>query len=369
MRSSNLFLPLATLFALSTAAYGQALPDTDTVKMEGTDSPVGFSQGGFVVAPIPIKNPTLGTGLALGGGYLFNLDEESASSYLGLGGFRTDNGSSGYGISGDVAWDKNRWNLGLTLGEVDIFYDYYVDGTDGARIPLEQTGRALDMNLKYGFTSNILVGAEFAYIESDIAVDGPGLLPPIPRKDSDLTIFKFGPTFQLDYRDDTIYPTRGSHLAVKYLYSQVDTPVNTRNYTKATARFDSYTTIFDDVVIATRAAACSVDDNAPFFDKCGLGSVDSFRGFPFGAVLDNALLSFQTELRGRLNDRFGYVLFAGVGDAKHDFSSLSLDEAKTSGGLGLRVRLSKKFPMDFSFDAVRASSGDDTYYIYVGQRF
>lgn len=358
----------------STHAVAQNLPETAEISQTARDqaneeNPVGFSKGGFVMAPIPIKNPTVGAGLALGGGYLFNMDRASGSSYLGLGAFKTDNGSSGYGLSGDVTWDDNRWNLGMTLAQVNVVYDYYLGGLNGVRIPLKQDGKLLDLNLKYGFTKEFQVGLNLGYIESNIGLNIPGVLPPEPDKASDISILKFGPTIALDYRDNSFYPTNGSHLFVKALYNKLDSKIGDGEYFKTTVKFDAYTTLGENLVIATRAAACSAESHAPFFDKCGLGAVDSFRGYAFGAVLDNTLLSFQTELRGRFTERFGYAVFAGLGDAKEDFSSFSLEEAKVSAGAGVRIRLSKKFPMDFSIDAARTTKGDDTLYVYVGQRF
>lgn len=349
----------------STGSIGKA----SSVGTEDEKKEIGFTKGGFVAAPIPIKNPTLGTGLALGGGYLFNLDESSANSYLGLGGFRTDNGSQGYGLSGDIAWDQNRWSLGLTVGELDLFYDLYYGGRNRYSVPLKQKGKIANFTLKYGFTENIILGLNTAYVESSIGLNGADSLPGFLDKSLDLKIYKIGPTFDLEYRDDTIYPTRGYHTSFSGNYNALESPTGDGNYTKAVLKHDAYTNFNDGMVVATRFTGCSVSDSTPFFEKCGLGSVDSFRGFAFGEVLNDSLLSFQTELRGRVGKRFGYVFFAGLGTAAKDFSSMKTDEIRTSGGVGVRIRLSQKFPMDFSLDYAHADNGNGSYYIYVGQRF
>lgn len=375
MRTIDVLKSVICCGAFATSAHAQSVASTSSLENVGIKSnaeeasAIGFSNGGFVGAPIPLKNPTLGTGLALGGGYLFNLDEESANSFLGLGAFKTDNGSQGYGLSGDVAWDNNRWSLGMTVAEVDLFYNLYYGGDNRFTVPLRQDGKLINLTLQYGIDENIIVGLSTAYVESSIGLDGGGVLPGFLERDVDLKIYKFGPTFDLDYRDDTIYATEGYHVAFSGNYNQLETNLGTEDYLKGVIKYDAFTSLENGMVIATRAVGCSVSENTPFFEQCGLGSVDSFRGFSFGEVLDDNLLSFQAELRGRLTKRFGYALFAGLGAVADDFGNMSRDDIRTSAGLGLRFRLSEQFPMDFSVDYARADTGDGSVYIYVGQRF
>lgn len=364
---------IASVLAGPTCAQNVASSNSmDTVSgatsVEHAES-IGFTNGGFVAAPIPIKNPTLGAGLALGGGYLFNLDEGSSNSFLGLGAFKTDNGSQGYGLSGDVSWDQNRWSLGMTVAEVDLSYDLFFGSDNRFTIPLSQDGKLVNLTLQYGITKDIIVGLNTAYVESSIAVNDGGLLPDFLKRDLDLKIYKFGPTVDFDYRDDSVYATEGYHVSFSGNYNKMESITGNKDYTKAVLKYDAYTSLENEMVIATRAVGCSVSENTPFFEKCGLGSVDSFRGFAFGEVLDDNLLSFQTELRGRLTKRFGYAFFAGLGAAVDEFGNMGRDDIRTSGGLGLRFRLSEKFPMDFSVDYAKADTGDDAIYIYVGQRF
>ncbi|MEH6834221.1 MULTISPECIES: BamA/TamA family outer membrane protein [Falsihalocynthiibacter] len=375
MRFKNTASSILATVILATGAQAQDIsslgaPSTGAETDVGDKAETfGFTQGSFVAAPIPIMNPTLGTGLALGAGYLFSMDEASADSYLGLGGFKTDNGSYGYGLSGDIAWDQNRWNLGLSMGEVSLNYNYYLDGSDGLVIPLKQDGRLVNLTLKYGITDKVLIGLNTAYIETEVGLNSSGDLPPILQADAKMSILKIGPTFEIDNRNNTTYPTAGSHLSLSSTYNTLDSAILDRTYTKSIAKLDNYTSVNENMVVALQGTACNASDDAPFFDQCGLGSVDSFRGFAFGEVLSHSLLSLQGELRGTVTDRLGYVVFAGLGNAASDFSGMSSENTRAAGGVGLRIRLSKKFPMDFSMDAARNDAGEDTYYIYVGQRF
>lgn len=93
------------------------------------------------------------------------------------------------------------------------------------------------------------------------------------------------------------------------------------------------------------------------------------RGFNSTQYLDQRLFSVQAELRQRLGRRFGVVAFGGVGRTGPSFDQLRSGGAHAAGGIGLRYRVSMKFPVDFSVDASRNDQGEDLLYIYVGQRF
>ena len=125
----------------------------------------------------------------------------------------------------------------------------------------------------------------------------------------------------------------------------------------------------DKGVLAARGALCGASDTTPFFDLCSLGGTDAMRGFPVTQFLDNRLASAQVEYRRVFAGRLGGVVFAGAGMVGADTEDLSVDDAHAAAGLGARIRLSRKFPVDFSIDASWNDEDEQLLYIYVGQRF
>jgi hypothetical protein len=103
-------------------------PQTQTVSETATDSPKTseqdaqsttsakpeeqtkknkkkFGPGSFVVAPLPISSPAIGSGIVPVLGYIFPLsmkDKTSPPSVIGGAGLFTNNGSSGFAIGGDL---------------------------------------------------------------------------------------------------------------------------------------------------------------------------------------------------------------------------------------------------------------------------
>jgi hypothetical protein len=325
---------------------------------------IGFSNGSFVAAPIPFQNPTIGAGLALGGGYLFKDEERSATSFLGAGGFKTDNGSYGYGLAGNVVLGANRWKFSGFLGEVDLTYDLYTDF--GIR-EIDQTGSLAQMEIAYGVTPDLSFGVIGRYL--DTSIDADGTLPVDLLEDlGDATVSTVGLVGSLDTRDDTLYPTNGSQTKLT-LYASTFDSLRTRDYQKGVFLYDIYRPLGDKGVIAAQGALCGASDEAPFFDLCSLGGTDAMRGFPVTEYLDNRLASVQVEYRRVFTGRLGGVVFAGAGSVGQETSDLSVADAHGAAGIGARIRLSKKFPVDFSIDVSWNNQNEELLYIYVGQRF
>ncbi len=358
-------LTAVSIFAGPVAAQGDSLAERQTAPLGATvaTANVGFADGSIIVAPIPFSNPMIGAGLALGTAYLFSIDEGSDPSMLGLGYLGSNNGSKAYGGSASLAFADNRWTINATLLEADLNYDLILSSVP---VPLSQTGLLGRIGLTYGFASGFSLGLEARYLETEVALDTGGLLPPSLLPSAKGAIASIGLTADFDTRDDTIYPTLGHHLFLRAMQNRITTGTGP-DYGKATLTWDLYQPLGDRNVVALRMAACGASSGAPFFDQCSIGGSDNMRGFNSTRFLDERLLSTQIELRTRLTERLGIATFFGAGAVGESFSALNTSGA--AGGFGLRYRVSKKFPVDLTVDATLNDIGDHLLYISVGQRF
>lgn len=327
----------------------------------------GLRNGSFVFAPIPFSNPTIGSGLVLGAGYLFNIDPGSKPSVVGVAALRSDNGSQGYGFSVNLAFNNNRWLFKSMFAQADIRYDLYTPV--GVR-PIRQDGVFGRLSLSYGVTSQLSFGGMIRYLDTEITPNISGL-PPIPPPFNQflkVEIASVGMIADWDRRDDTIYPTTGSNLHVE-AFKGISLDGLVQDYAKAYANYDHYFVLGDASVLAARLSVCSASQEAPFFDQCSLGSTDGFRGFSATQFLDLRSASVQLEYRHQFTKRLGMVAFGGAGMVGPNFSDLNIGGTHSSAGVGARYRVSKKFPLDFSVDLARNSLQDNQLYVYVGQRF
>src|SRR5271170_4020438 len=91
------------------------------------------SRGAFVVAPLPISSPAIGTGLVPVVGYIFPFstkDKVSPPSTIGAAGLITNNGSRGFAVGGQLFFDEDRYEI--TSGFVHGNVNYNIYGTGDA---------------------------------------------------------------------------------------------------------------------------------------------------------------------------------------------------------------------------------------------
>lgn len=339
----------------------------ETIPDIARKSEFGLRHGSVVLAPIPFSSPTIGSGLMLGVGYLFTTDPGSKPSVLGIGGLRSDNGSRGAGILINLAFDNNRWLFESIFARADVRYDLF---TPAGKLPIRQDGVLARMSLAYGVTPELSFGAGLRYLDTTITPAVPGLPPIPPPFDQflDVEIASVGLIAGWDRRDDTIYPTRGSNLHVE-AYHNVSLSGLVQDYDKAYLTYTHYFKLGQSGVVAARAATCAASAQTPFFDQCGLGTTDAFRGFSATQFIDQRSASLQVEYRHQFTRHLGAVVFGGVGQVGPRFDDLDLGGTHSAAGIGVRYRVSKQFPLDFSVDVSRNNLGENLLYIYVGQRF
>jgi outer membrane protein assembly factor BamA len=369
-RGRSSLRPVPTLAALilsaGVAAAQSGLPQgkVDVTGSEAARSTLGFGEGSFVAVPIPFNDPTFGAGLALGGGYLFKQDPGSATSFLGLGAFRTENGSLGYGAAFDLSLGNGRWNASLFAGAVDINYDLYVLGVP---VPIGQEGAAVNGEFRYGFNPKLSAGIAFRYLDTSITSLFDRTLPSQITDDLTVELATLGVVGRWDDTDSTYYPTRGTRLTFEALQNETLSG-RARSYQKAVIQASGYFPLGDRFVVAGDLVGCRSGSEAPFYDSCLLGGTDNFRGYPVMEYFGDQLTSAQLELRALLAGRFGAVVFGGVGEVS-DGRIANTDGTVSAAGVGLRFRVSKEFGLDMSLDVSVNQDDEQLVYLYVGQRF
>ena len=369
MNSSMFWAASVTLLTATQALCGATTIENniDTFDDAQNEEAVGFRAGSVIAVPIPFSDPTIGSGLTLGAGYLFNMDETSDPSLLGVAVLRSDNGSEAYGAAANFAFDNNRWQIKSLFAKANVNYDLF---TSLGELPVRQDGRLARLEFSYGFTHDISAGFALRYLDTTVNPNG-GVLDTIPAPfDRFLNMEIITPTLvaSWDQRDDTLYPTTGSNLEVELSHSYTLQGL-TGDYTKGFVNYTQYVTPMPKAVIAARVSACVASTETPFFDQCSIGGSDAFRGFPVTQFLAGRTISAQIEYRHQFTKRIGAVAFAGLGQAGDTFSNLHDGGSHTAFGLGGRYRVSQQFPVDLSVDWSHNNLDENQLYIYVGQRF
>lgn len=324
-------------------------------------------RGEFVLAPIPVINPTLENGLALGVGYLYHLDKDdlnSPPSITGLGGFRTSNGSGGGVLAQKFVLKQNKYRLLMAVGRADIHFNFFGIGANagdaGRSVPIEVEGRGLliDGSMRV-FGRHWFAGLRYYAMRSTINIDRANVTPPgqlplpdvpqIPELDLNLRTAGLGPTLEFDSRSDPFYPRAGEQFRFQAGFNGRAIG-GRRKYQTYQAFYNKYYTLSPRQVLAGHVAGCYATGSVPFYDLCFLGKSKDLRGYEVGQYIDRVMIAAQAEYRLELPKRLGAALFFGAGEVARRWGDLRSDALKPGGGVGLRFRLTKQNHINLRID-------------------
>jgi hypothetical protein len=336
----------------------------------------------FLAAPIPLSNPTLGSGLGLVGAVLFPLkasDTISPPSVVGVGGFYTSSQSYAFGGAMRAYVAEDHWRLlgGVALAKIhyDLFPIDVPPGTTPPSIPIVQDAKGFSVEALRRVSKTFLLGAQYLYattnLRIDAADDGSEAAP--PERDRSLSLASLGLHVESDSRDSTTYPERGYlwDLKADFYASAVG---GDRDFQSYKSSLNLYYSPGVRQVIAARLAACDVRGDAPVYTLCLFGSSNDLRGYAVGRYIGRVMLVSQVEYRYNLPERlgffskFGFVVFGGVGEVAQTWGDLRSSNLLPSGGLGARFLLARENQVNFRVDYAwgKGSSG---VYVGVGEAF
>lgn len=333
----------------------------------------------LVGLPVPISNPTIGSGLALTGLGLFQTGRNTPPSMIGAGVLRTSNGTHGAGLLGKYYFADHPWRLDAVAARGNLNLDFYGTGAEagrrGTKIPLNEDATLVELGLLRRFTAHIYGGLRVRGANVDISIRAGAPPqhddPPLPWSGPHLRaqIRSLDLLFEYDTRDNTFYPTQGRRFNLVAAFPN-HAMGSDLAYRTVHLDADGYWSLDADRrwVLAARAAACRVSTRTPFFSSCQFGQKNDLRGYVVGRYRDDALFALQAELRWRGAGRFGLVGFAGAGNVGPDLGHLRLGHPLTSFGVGLRYLASKQNQVNVGIDVARAGGGNSLYF-RIGEAF
>jgi len=315
-------------------------------------------RGAFVVAPLPIVSPAIGSGIIPVAGYIFPFQEKdkvSPPSVVGAAGLITNNGSRGFALGGDLYMKEDRYELKAAYFHGNIDYNLYgvgyVNGNAGLKLPLEQTGQLFFIEFLRNIGWKVFVGGRFITGNSVVTIrPTSGDTPPIPP-DVGLTtnLRALGMEVVRDTRPNRFYPVKGSladftgdffahSLGSKYSFQSYKVTLN------------KYWSLTDKQVLAYNGFFCATGGQPPFYGNCIYGTNSELRGYTAGRYLDRYMFATQLEYRLVLPWRLGLVGFGGLGEVAPGGDGFRTDQFLPAGGTGIRFLLSKKFHVNLRTD-------------------
>ena len=359
----------------------------NTGKDQRGNSNVKSSQktGEWLLAPIPVSSPAIGSGLewAVARVFPFNKkDEVSPASAMGIAGIFTNNGSRGIAFGTRLYMKEDRYRLAAAIASASVNFDVYGIGEAAARqgvyIPLNVQGGVGVGEFLYRLKNGIYLGARGQYRNATLSLnkeryESSDITFQPPDKISNVvdyfrnqlihqTTVSLGPRFQWDTRDSVFYPKRG--FLTEITSDFFSTGLGSKwSYQYYRASFNKYTGLGEHQVFAFRAMGCAAaGDHVPIYDLCLFGTMNDLRGYTAGRYQDRRMFATQVEYRFMLPakgflGRLGAVAFGGVGAIGDKFTNITSSDLLPAGGVGLRFRLLKKYPINFRVDYGQGKDG------------
>ncbi|UCH74743.1 MAG: hypothetical protein JSU82_02490 [Rhodospirillales bacterium] len=326
----------------------------------------------YILAPVPIVDPTIGNGLSLAGLVTYAAEEDPDSAAkerrstiaLAIAYTNTDSWMAGGGLK--LYLDQDRYRVGLAAGYANMNLKWYGTSPDSPffdnPIDFRTRGGLVDGDVQRKVAKNFYLGLAARYIRPTASTKIP--IDVLPELKATFNLTGIGLISEYDTRDNTWYPASGS-LGTAKLLGYLEALGSDREFGTLDATFAVYRRIADPLVVAGQARVATVGDNTPFF----MLSTVNLRGFPRGQYMNETVTQIQAELRWEAWRRIGAVFFGGTGIATRSLDEWGSADRAYGYGAGVRYRISEVDKMNVGFDVASGSTNDFTVYFRIGEAF
>jgi len=360
----------------SSQTAGGSLPDSaSTVQQEESQKRGQQEHGAFVIAPLPISSPALGSGIVPVLAYIFPVstnDKTSPASVVGAVGLVTDNGSRALALGGEVYFKQNSYRTTAIYARGNLNYNLYGLGSGDSqpKLPLKQNGQLVFGEFLRRTWWKLFLGPRFLWGSSLITLRPNSLgavpLPPDLGLDTNLTAVGF--RLNRDTRPNRFYPTAGTFLdfTADFFSQGLGSKYSFQSYK---FNFNKYWSLSQNQVLASGSFACFTGGAPPFYGNCIYGTNSQLRGYTAGRYFDRYMFGTQLEYRLALPRRFGFVGFGGLGEVVPGGNQpFRTKNFLPGGGGGVRFELSKKYHVNLRVDFAQGKDSH-TWSVGVGEAF
>ena len=343
---------------------------TDTVKAGGQNGKSMMQDRRFVPVPIPISNPTLGTGLAAALLYLWPQKEDdtiSPTSISGVGGLYTSTNSWAAALFHQGYYARDRFRLQGVLGYADLNLKFYGIGNDSIfrDNPLEYGAKGTIFNPQARFqlpfiSKDLYLGLQLYYLDVEVAFELSEILPILPNIAIGQKTVGLGPILTYDSRDNTKWPSTGNWLDLAVL-DFGDYVGGDFDYLQYKLKWEQNFTVTDSMVLQYRFDGQLIDGRAPFYQLSNI----NLRGIPWGVYADDVAVTLQGQARWEIFKRWSMLFFGGGGRVAEDVSDLGGSPTEFAGGTGFRYMIAPKTKLTIGAD-LAFSNGRAEFYIQLG---
>jgi len=330
---------------------------------------------GFLPLAMPITEPAVGYGLALG--LTFFHDKPQAVNYPGqpprvimpnittVFGAGTENGTWSAGLGQINSWNQGKIRYVGAVGYANLDLDWFGKGDSLGGRSISYTNDVLFLYQKLTFKlgdSNFFLGPQYRLLSSDATFARDGSDSGVVNADLKSQTSGLGAVLAYDSLDQPFSPTRGVRAEVSYS-QQAEALGGDFDYGRLNAFGIVYLPLTEKFVLGLRADSGFVTGgDAPFYDLPGLIT----RGIPRGRYVDNAEVLTEMELRYDVTARWSLIGFGSIGRVADSFGDLGSADNHTAVGTGFRYLIARQYGMRMGLDVGYADDGDWSVYLTMG---
>ncbi len=329
------------------------------------------TKGTWLPVPIPVSNPTIGSGLQAALLYLHPTSKNPSvpSATSGIVAMYTDSESKLVGGFHDGNWQEDLYRFRMLAGIGEFNLDYYGSTNDqtlrenpipytiGSDIFLGQLLRRLPDSEDW------YLGLRYMYINSDVTFNLSSVNSDLPPVTDDMVTSSLGLMLTYDSRDNNYYPTSGSHAEAAWMRDK-QTWGSDFEFDKLTSFYNYYLQQSPKDTLAFRLNLATTNGDVPFYLLPSL----KLRGFAAGRYKDKSTLSGHVEWRRKFHPRWGFILFSEAGSVADSVGNISDAKTIASYGGGIRWQVTDDKKLNMGID-VGYSDGENAVYIQVGEKF
>ena len=290
-------------------------------------------------------------------------DTIAPPSTIGTTGFYTTNDSWYAFLFHRMFIKQDKWRVVWAAGTGDINFQFYTDQIPG--------GFFIDYTTSSGFVfvsglKNVTKRLYMGVMASYSRLNTEFYLGELENPDSLKHLVSLGIPITWDSRDYIYNASNGIDSRLVFLVSNKAFGSDL-NFTTLSFHINHYTRLNPKGVLASRATVYSGLGEVPFEATRSVGRND-IRGYTQGKFRGEQIASIQTEYRGNLPKRWGYVVFFGLAAAFNTTTMEDWSKLLPGGGAGLRWMALKERKINIGID-VAAGREDWGLYFRIGEAF
>ena len=320
---------------------------------------------GFVPVAVPITEPAIGYGGALGLAFIGKPSGAHAGfsrpSLTAVAGALTENGTWSVAGADLRQWMGDRLQtLVVALGGA-INLDFHGIGSTGLleerplAYTLEPIGGLVQAKYRLGGTK-AWVGLNYMGAKTDVSFEAPPETPGLPATGRTSRIGGLTPSLTWDSRDSLFTPGRGTYVEASagFFGSALG---GDDTFERAGVVAMQFLTLHPRWVLGARGDIDMSFGDMPFY----LRPYVSLRGAPVLRYQGEHAAKLEAELRWQFWKRFSLVGFAGTGTAWNDLPGVENEQGVTTGGGGFRYELARKYKLHMGVDVAFGPDGPALY--------